>query len=179
MSQNQPSFNGTFQDILNGGYNKHCYPVIPLSGCPYSDRLMMKTLRKIMSSNKATDTINVILEDTKEGKAIIFETSPKIAKKFLPKLVQLFEGNFVNLTNPVFWKILKHKKTEVMKYRLPKSDYVRMLDYFGKPKTRTEVLTGRVADRKIVKKTNKFKLALYEAFKAPEKQHWLNEFFNV
>lgn len=177
--QNQPNFKGSFYGIFKNGEALHRYPSKAVSTCPYADRFLLKTVKKIMHSKKYSQDLKITFDESNGMKNLIFDINPKTTKKFLPKILQIFQGNFINLTNPIFWKILKNKKTQTIRYEFPKKDLNSLVDYFYNPHGFYEKLNNLREDGKIFKKTNEFKATLKQHYPENEKQQWLDEFFDI
>jgi hypothetical protein len=119
----------------------------------------------------------MVLNETEAGKSIIFSTDPATAKAFIPKILQFFQGNFINLTSPTFWKILKNPKTQSITYEISQNDLKKMAKYFGMPYLPSEQIRRTAEDTSIYNKIQKFKTALGDNLQNSEQQKWLNDFF--
>lgn len=176
----QQNFNGLFQGFLSGSKGLRKYPFEPARSCPYADRLALKTVRKIMLSPKNNSSLGITLKESANGKSLMFTLEPKTIKKFLPKLIQIFRGYFVNLKNKAFWRVLNNKKNQKIEYEISQKDLKKMKKYFGTSVLSSEKLSHMVEDSGIFKTTEKFKKVLLNQFKdSPKKQKWVNDYFAV
>lgn len=175
--QNKPNFKGSFYGVLKSTSGTHKYPSSPVNTCPYADRLMLKTITKIMRSEKFAQNLKVTFSKSNDTKKLIFDLDPKTTKKTLPKILQILQGNFLNLTDPTFWKILNNKKTEKIRYEFDKNHLEKLVEYFYCPKLPSQILSNKKLDSKILQKINLFETSLRNTYSNFENEKWLNEFF--
>ncbi|MDD3419763.1 MAG: hypothetical protein PHE78_04075 [Candidatus Gastranaerophilales bacterium] len=177
--QNSPNFKGSFQGLWKNGDQIRKAPLKEVWGCPYADRMMLNTIVKIAKSKDLNPKLEIVFQNSEEGKSILFNTSPEAIKKSLPLITRITQGIFDDLQNPTFWKLLANKKTEAISYRLKQEDLPKLISYFFYPRTPSEVLENKREDTNILKKIAKFEKTMKEKFSKQEDQKWLNEFFST
>lgn len=177
-SQYKINFTGNFHGILRTSGSLHNYPANGVSTCPYADRFLMKNIKKVLES-KHSSSVNIVLDETSGEKMILFIAEPKNVKKIIPRIIQIFQGNLLNLTDKTFWKILKNKNTETIQYSLSKVDLNKMVQYFNEPRTIYEKSIAWSEDRKILNKVSTFKKLLEGLLNTKESKNWLEDFFTL
>lgn len=176
-ASNQINFNGKFQG-LKIGKRAHAFPRKPLKGCSYSDRLMMRVVRKTLNSKKYQKDLNITLENTQEGKNIVCDMKRSSIKNFIPLPIRVLGGRMFNLPNEKFWRILADKRVDKIRYHLPEKHFNDTIEYFTKQRTASEQLENfKGEDPRITNKSKKFKKALMNFFTNDNDKKWLNEYF--
>ncbi len=140
------SFKGQYFCYMQSGNNLHKIPSNPVESCVYADRMMIKTVSKIL--RKHPSEVDITVEEA--SNSIHFNVLTKTVKKNLPTFLKMTEGYFSDLNSPVFWRLISNEKVRSVSFAMNKNDFKKMVDYFLQPKKNNRFFIKSKEDKNIV-----------------------------